>query len=45
MRVRIVVSGEIHGRVGTVVKRGRTSYHLQLPADRVRPAFEVTEPA
>lgn len=45
MRVRIVVSGEFHGRVGTVVKRGRTSYHLQLPEGRVRVAFAGTEPA
>ena len=45
MRVRIVVSGEFHGRVGTVVKRGRTSYHLELPEGRVRVAFAGTEPA
>lgn len=45
MRARITAPGRYHGRVGTVVKRGRTSYHLQLPEARVRVLFAAVEPA
>lgn len=44
-RARIVAPGAFHGRVGTVVKRGRTSYHLELPEGRVRVLFAAVEPA
>jgi hypothetical protein len=43
-RVRLLVSGPLHGRVGTVVKRGRTSYHVQLPEGRFRVVFAGAEP-
>lgn len=44
-RARILVPGDFFGRVGTVVKRGRTSYHLDLPEGRVRVLFAGVEPA
>lgn len=43
-RVRLLVPGALHGRVGTVVKRGRTSYHVQLPEGRFRVVFAGAEP-
>ena len=44
-RVRLLVPGPLHGRVGTVVKRGRTSYHVRLPPDGVfRVVFAGAEP-
>ncbi len=43
-RVRITVRGDFHGRTGTVVKVGRTSYHVQLPGWRVRVVFAGAEP-
>jgi predicted SprT family Zn-dependent metalloprotease len=44
-RVRLLVDGPLHGRVGTVVRRGRTSYHVQLPEGRFRVVFAGAEPA
>ena len=44
-RVRLLVDGPLHGRVGTVVRRGRTSYHVQLPEGRFRVVFAGVEPA
>jgi len=38
-KVRVTASGQFHGRVGTVVKLGRTSYHLQLPEGTLRVLF------
>jgi hypothetical protein len=42
-QVRLLVSGTLHGRVGTVVKRGRTSYHVRLPEGRFRVLFAGAE--
>ncbi len=42
---RITAPGEFAGRVGTVVKRGRTRYHLRLPEGLVRVVFAGVEPA
>ncbi len=43
-RGRITAPGAFHGRIGTVVKRGRTSYHLDLPEGRLRVLFAAVEP-
>lgn len=37
--VRVVVPGEFHGRVGTVIKHGRTSYHVRLDDAVLRVVF------
>ena len=44
-RARITVDGEHHGRVGRVVKRGRTSYHLKVGSIVFRVPFAWVEPA
>ena len=44
-RVRITLPGEHHGRVGLVVKRGRTSYHVRVPGELLRVAFAGVEVA
>lgn len=44
-RVRIVLPGEFSGRVGRVVKRGRTSYHVRVPEGLLRVAFAGVEAA
>jgi predicted SprT family Zn-dependent metalloprotease len=43
-RARITAPGEFFGRVGVVLKRGRTSYHLRLPEGRLRVLFAAVEP-
>lgn len=43
-RVRITLPGGLEGRVGTVVKHGRTSYHVDLPEGRYRVVFAGAEP-
>lgn len=43
-RGRVVVDGEHQGRVGTVVKRGRTSYHLRTGRTVLRVPFAWVEP-
>ena len=43
-RARITVDGEHHGRVGRVVKRGRTSYHLRVGSTVFRVPFAWVEP-
>ena len=45
VRVRVTAPGELHGRVGKVVKRGRTSYHLRAGRSVVRVPFAWVEPA
>jgi predicted SprT family Zn-dependent metalloprotease len=45
VRARVTVPGSHFGRVGTVVKRGRTSYHLELPDGWLRVVFAGVEPA
>ncbi|MEP9381824.1 SprT-like domain-containing protein [Nocardioides cheoyonin] len=42
---RVVAPGEFSGRVGTVAKVGRTSYHLRLPEGLLRVVFAAVEPA
>jgi predicted SprT family Zn-dependent metalloprotease len=42
---RVVVPGPYDGRVGTVVKRGRTSYHLRIREGLLRVPFAGVEPA
>lgn len=44
-RARVTAPGELHGRVGQVVKRGRTSYHLRAGRSVVRVPFAWVEPA
>jgi hypothetical protein len=45
-RVRIVTPGQkYHGVAGTVVKRGRTRYHLRVPAGVLTVPFALVEPA
>lgn len=44
-RVRITGPGELAGRVGRVLKRGRTSYHLRVGRELVRVPFAWVEPA
>jgi predicted SprT family Zn-dependent metalloprotease len=43
-QARVTAPGAFHGRVGTVLKRGRTSYHLQLPEGVLRVVFAAVEP-
>ncbi|MGZ4457841.1 MAG: SprT-like domain-containing protein [Nocardioidaceae bacterium] len=44
-RARIIAPGQFEGRVGVVVKRARTSYHVRLPEGLVRVVFAGAEPA
>lgn len=44
-RLRITAPGEFEGRVGKVVKLGRTSYHLRSGRTLVRVPFALTERA
>lgn len=39
-----ITRGDFSGRVGTVVKRGRTRYQVRLPEGIVRPLFSAVEP-
>jgi predicted SprT family Zn-dependent metalloprotease len=43
-RARVIAPGAFHGRVGTVLKCGRTSYHVQLPEGILRVVFSAVEP-
>jgi predicted SprT family Zn-dependent metalloprotease len=43
-RARITAPGEFSGRVGVVVKRGRTRYHVRLPEGLLRVLFAGVEP-
>jgi hypothetical protein len=43
-RVRLLVPGRLHGRIGRVVKLARTSYHVELPEGRYRVVFAAAEP-
>jgi predicted SprT family Zn-dependent metalloprotease len=45
MRARVIAPGKFHGRVGRVLKRGRTSYHIELPEGTLRVLFAGAEPA
>jgi len=45
MPARVVAPGRFHGRVGRVLKRGRTSYHIELPEGTLRVQFAGVEPA
>jgi hypothetical protein len=45
-RVRIVTPGQkYHGVAGTLVKRGRTRYHLRVPGGVLTVPFALVEPA
>lgn len=44
-RVRVIVAGEFLGVRGTVLKRGRTSYHVRTPHGVLRVAFAGVAPA
>ena len=44
-RVRITAPGAYDGRVGTVVKRGRTRYHVRLAEEILTVAFSAVEGA
>jgi len=43
--VRITARGRFHGTVGTVVKRGRTRYHVKIRGGLVTVPFGYAEPA
>lgn len=43
-RVRVTAPGEFHGVVGTVVKVGRTSYHLRVRGGLLRVVFAAADP-
>jgi predicted SprT family Zn-dependent metalloprotease len=43
-RVRLLVPGPLHGEAGTVVKVGRTSYHVRLARGTYRVLFAAAEP-
>lgn len=45
MRGRVTVPGEFQGRVGRIVKRGRTSYHLRVRGGVLRVPFAWVERA
>lgn len=44
-RARITAPGDFHGRVGTVVKTGRTRYHLRLKEGVLTVVHAAVEPA
>lgn len=44
MKVRITAPGPWQGSVGTVVKRGRTRYHVKVKGDLLGVPFGVAEP-
>lgn len=44
-RVRITAPGAYKGRVGTVVKRGRTRYHVRIPEGILTVVFSLVESA
>lgn len=44
-RVRITAPGEFAGRLGVVVRRGRTRYQLRLPEGQLSVVFAGVEPA
>ena len=44
-RARVLAPGEHHGRVGKIVKLGRTSYHLRAGGGVVRVPFALVERA
>lgn len=43
-RARVVAQGRYHGAVGSVVKRGRTRYHLRIPEGVLTVPFALVEP-
>jgi len=43
-RARVVAQGRYHGAVGSVVKRGRTRYHLRIPDGVLTVPFALVEP-
>lgn len=43
-QVRLLVPGPLHGRVGTVLRRARTNYHIELPEGHYRVVFAGAEP-
>jgi predicted SprT family Zn-dependent metalloprotease len=43
-RARVVAQGRYHGTVGSVVKRGRTRYHLRVPEGVLTVPFALVEP-
>lgn len=43
-RMRIVAEGPYHGAVGTLVKRGRTRYHLEIDGRVLTVPFPLAEP-
>ena len=43
VRVRITAAGDFNGRTGTVIKRGKTRYHVQLDEGVVRVLFASVE--
>ena len=44
-RVRVSASGQYHGVVGSIVKRGRTRYHVKIPGGLLTVPFAYVEPA
>lgn len=42
-QARVLAQGRYHGAVGTLVKRGRTRYHLRIPGGILTVPFELVE--
>ena len=42
-KARVLAAGAHHGRVGRVVKRGRTSYHVRTGTEVLRVPFALVE--
>ena len=43
-RARVIAPGQFSGQVGTVLKRGRTSYHIEVPQGVLRVVFAAVQP-
>ena len=43
-RLRIVAEGQYRGVIGTLVKRGRTRYHLRVDGSVLTVPFPLAEP-
>ena len=43
-RARVVAPGSLHGQIGTVVKVGRTRYHLRVRSGVYTVPFGMVEP-
>lgn len=44
-RVRVVAAGSYRGKVGRIIRHGRTSYHVRVRDGVLRVPFALAEPA